>query len=536
MGLTLTALVARIPTLQAGQDYLAGLPRNHPAVATEELLLFLDTLSSHPPPPPGVALTLLEEAAPLLSTALAALSREYQDKPLPLATQEERHFQKVLTAWQKLDEAYAHCLASEQTRPLDAQSPARMALLLHRRLHYRSQILFEHYLARRELPAGLWLSLHPLYQQAERKQLIHTPVTVPGMADAPRTDCSTAYARALLVELASPYSHSLRSLNLILRWSGLWAPRVTLHAVSPAPEHKPSYLLNLDKDAPLLARNAHASHDAQLRCVDTSALEPLIQAALVQLRQRISPAQLGLGEENASHVIRLLEQLRRPWTQRAATRQFRRFAAQGSVHVAAGFEAMHFHISGTAYEQPDIAQTYSRREYEQLFTFRDPISPQRTVNTPLAVSHPLDEWTVINHSANGFRLARSSAGQKLIHGQLLALLPHDGEHFLLARATWLMQDAEEGLVIGVAMLPGMPRGIGLRLAEASGKVGRFQRAFLLPAVPAIHEEGSMVLPDGLYQASRTLEVDLGDNERGWVRMGNILHRGPGFDRISFTRL
>jgi hypothetical protein len=144
-----------------------------------------------------------------------------------------------------------------------------------------------------------------------------------------------------------------------------------------------------------------------------------------------------------------------------------------------------------------------------------------------------DEWDVLNHSANGFRLARSAAGLKLAHGQLLALCPHDGERFLLAQTSWLMQEQDGGLLAGVAVLPGLPEGVAVRLAGAQpGGSEQFERAFLLPAIPAIGEQASLVLPGDVYQASRVLEVHSGKGL--WqVRMKNILQRGIDFERISF---
>jgi hypothetical protein len=243
-----------------------------------------------------------------------------------------------------------------------------------------------------------------------------------------------------------------------------------------------------------------------------------------------------LGEETSSHVIQLLEHLSRPWTQSASPRKFRRFATEGIAQVAAGFEAMHFFISGREFVQPDSASAYSRGEFDQLFTFRDRADPGQSLNITPHISFPLDEWSVINHSANGFRLGRSNAGQKVTHGELLAVRPHDGEHFLLVHATWLMQEQSGGLIVGVAILPGMPSAIGVRLVVTGGGISdRYVPAFQLPPVPAIKEEGSLVLPAGMYQASRILEAYCGE-ETWQLRMLHVLQRGTDFDRISYQVL
>jgi hypothetical protein len=338
----------------------------------------------------------------------------------------------------------------------------------------------------------------------------------------------------MLIDIASPYSNSVRNLNLIRRWAASWAPLISIHQLEDDLE-VPPYVVELMKDAPLhpSAATDHLGSDA--RRFDTSRLGFQINHMLAQLRQRITPSQLGLGEETTSHVLQLLEHLQRPWTQQASPRRFRRFASEGTARVACGFDAMHFAVSGQEFVQPGMASTYSRGEFDQLFTFREQVLPGLKLNIRPTIEFPVDEWAVINHSANGFRLARTAAGEKITHGQLLAVCPHDGEHFLITQVTWLMQEHGGGLIAGLATLPGMPLAVGVRHLSVNGVHERYVRAFMLPAVPAIGEDASLVLPAGMYQASRTLEIICG--EECWqARMMHVLQRGTDFERVSYLPL
>ena len=257
---------------------------------------------------------------------------------------------------------------------------------------------------------------------------------------------------------------------------------------------------------------------------------------LAQLRQRMTPSQLGLGEETSGHVIKLLDHLSRPWTQAASPRRFRRFATAGNARVVSGFEAMHFHISGQEFVQSDAASAYSRDQFDKLFTFRDIANPGEKLNLRANTNFPVDDWSVINHSANGFRLARSSAGQRITHSQLLSICPHDGEHFLLAQASWLMEESDRGLLLGVSVLPGLPQAVAVRPVVAhDGIREHFCRAFVLPASPAINEDTSLVLPKNIYQASHILEFR-SDVKNQQVRLKHILQHGIDFDRCSFDLL
>lgn len=518
------------PDLQAGMAYLARLPLANPAAAEQQLMQFLDTLLAAPPDAADL-FALLEQARLPLCFVEEEMARLYHNKPLLLGDVEEAAFQQVVAAWRKMGKAYALCAQLEDADSSDPQHIVRVSTILHRCIYYSGMIILEHYRARRELPPGIWLDLHGYYETAEEWGVATHPVDDVLEQGSQSTHCTAAYATILLIEISSPYSHSVRDLNLIRRWSGMWAPLTSVHRIEAG--MTPSYVVELMQDAPLRPTRPDEQFGADVRRLDVARLGLQINQMLGQLRQRVPPSQLGLGEETSSHVLNLLEQVSRPWTLQGVARKFRRFQSTGTARVCLGFEAMHYAISGKEFVQPDAAQTYSRSQFETLFTFRQMADAAQQVTVHALPDFPMDTWEVLNHSANGFRLARSSAGQRMAHGQLLALCPHDGERFLLAQASWLMQEDNSGLLAGVAVLPGLPEAIAVRPGGIGpGASEPFVRAFLLPAIPAIGETGSLVLPPGLYQASRTLEVS--SSQGIWqVRMKNILQRGMDFERISF---
>lgn len=524
-----------IPDLQSGRNYLAQLPLANPALAEQQLMQFLDALLAAPPDP-GVLLKLLEQARVPMCFVEEEMARRYYNKPLILGDEAELSFQMVVSAWRKMGKAYSLCAQLEEPDHDNPQYTALMATLLHRCLYYTGMIILEHFRARRELPQGVWLDLHAYYETAEESGVAFTPVEDALENTLQATHCAAAYSTFLLIDIASPYSTSVRDLNLIRRWAGMWAPLISIHKLENDLE-EPPYIVELAKDMPLHHPQPSAGGlGADVRRLDTTRVALQIAYSLSQLHQRITPSQLGLGEETSGHVVDLLERLARPWSQSSSPRKFRRFPTNGIAQVASGFEAMHFFITGQQFLQPDSANAYSRKEFDQLFTFREQADLGQSLSIKPHISFPTDEWSVINHSANGFRLGRSCAGQKVMHDQLLAVRPHDGEHFLLVYVTWLMQEASGGLVVGVSTLPGLPAGIGVRHAVTGGAVSeRYVRAFQLPGVPAINEEGSIVLPSGMYQASRILEAYSG--ERKWqLRMMHVLQRGTDFERISYQAL
>lgn len=523
-----------IPNLEVGTAFLNRLPLANPVAAEQHLMQFLQALLEDPPDSSDL-FTLLEQVRLPLSFTEGEMAARYHNKALPLPDQEEDGFQRVIEIWRMMARAFASCAEQEEVDSTSPEYAAHIATILHRCIFYTGMVILEHYRARRELPPGAWVDFHGYYASAEEWGVANVPVVDALDHDQQITHCTAAYVTLLLTDVASPYSQSVRDLNLIRRWAGMWAPLVAIAVLDNELEEIPAFVVELMQDSGMHpTRSDEISADT--RRLDTSRLGTQLAQTLSQLRQRIPPSQLNLGEETNAHVTKLLTQLSRPWTQSAAPRKFRRFPSTGETRVAVGFEAMHFFISGKEFEQADSKQAYSRDQFNTLFTFRHMVEPAQKLTIEEAkLDFPCDQWEVMNHSASGFRLSRSSVGQKMLHGQLLAICPHDGEYFILAQSSWLMQEQEGGLIAGVAILPGMPTGVGVRHSVvARGGSDRFLRAFLISAVPAMGEEGSLVLPIGLYQASQLLDVA---SETIWqARMKNILQRGVDFERVSYERV
>lgn len=524
-----------IPDLQAGLGYLSRLVLDDPEIADRQLTRFLDTLLAMPPEPESL-FALLERTREPLAFAEAEIARIYHSRPVPLDIPEEEAFRQCVGAWRKMAAAYERCLPPGDGSGGGQHFLVRLATVLQRCLYYTGMLVFEHYRARRELPAGIWLDLHRYYRLAEAHGVDYLPVEDPLETDAPQMYCAAAYLVPLLTEIASPYSHDPREVNLIRSWAVMAAPLVLI-APQRGDRELPAYVIELAKDAPLHpAVNANELGD-DVRCLDSARLGLRIGQLLTLLHQRVPPQQLGLGDETTGKVIELLEQLRHAWGLEILPRRFRRFPAIGTAQVVADFPGMYFHITGDDFEQPDSANTYSRGAFDQLFTFREQSDPGMHLAFKPKSGFPPDDWMVVNHSASGFRLLRAAAGEALFHGQLLALKPHDGERYILAVVTWLMQEQTGELEAGVAVLPGVPQGVGVRILIPGTPSGeRFVRAFLLPALPAIREEASLVLPVGIYQASRELEVVHGNGRVSQLQMNHILQRGSDFDRVSYRAL
>lgn len=527
-----TAIRFAVGDLQTGSEIIARLPLTDPTQAELDLTRFLDSLLANPPDGETYFL-LLEQTRLPVAVITEELARRYLNKPLPLGDIEETIFQKVVALWQKTARAYAHCAEKDSPEADDPAHAQRVAMILHRCIQHTGMAIVEHLRARRELPWGLWLDLHGYYASAEEWGVDAVPVADPLEPRGRSTHCLAAYTSFLLIDMAGCYGLAARDLALVRRWAAYWSPLVSLAAAQPG-DMLPPYVIDLMQDVALRPA-AECLQTDNVRCLDTSRLAMQINLVTQQLRQRIPPAQLALGGDcSAGQCLRLLEHLARPWSQARAQRKFRRHASSGVARLCTGFDEMHFFVSGKEFEQPENVRLYSRRDYESLFAFRhqeDPLQPLQLRQEQLPFT--IDTWEVVNQSATGFRLVRSISGKKMAHGQLMALCPRDGERFLLARNTWLMQEKGGGLIAGIQALPGVPVATVARPLEADAQHhGLYHRAFVLPAVEAVGSEQSLIVPQGWFRSGRIVELY---TDGAWqVRLLHVLDEGADFERVSFA--
>lgn len=524
-----------VSDLQSGLDLIASLSLADSEAANIRINRFLDSLL-RAPPDAEIYLCLLERLPPIVAAVMGELGKRFVGKALPLAEKEETSFQEVVLTWLKVVRAYTHCAQIDSAKS-GAQNPQRMALILHRCIYFTGLVIGEHYRAKRELVPSLWLKLHGYYAKAEEWGVTNRNVAGCLEQSGPSINCTAAFLAPLLLELSGPYALSLQDLKWVLALAHHWSSLVFLRTAE-AEQALPPFMIDLGQDI-ALCPSLEGRRRRDFRLLDLSRLGLRLKQVRQQLNEGMPPDQLGLGSAvSAAQCKRLLDTLADPWSLSPKSRGFSRHQAVGTAKLDMGFPEMHYHISGKDFEQSASAKAYSRREIEAILTFRhrtDPGLPLQIL--PEGLNFKPDEWQVINQSAQGFRLMRTCLGRRLKHGQLISVCPHDGERFLLAQITWLMQERSGGLVAGVALLPGIPQAIAVRpLAQQAGNLELFSRAFLLPAVRAVGAEQSLVLPRGWFKPHHIVEIDsAGESDELWsARMVSMVSDGVDFERVGFS--
>ncbi|MBT0962140.1 hypothetical protein [Denitromonas iodatirespirans] len=489
------------------------------------------------PPSPELHFEVLETARSAIAFVQDELAKRYADHPLPPDSVEEATLDRVVRLWQELARSYAQIAQRDATREaLAAQRPT----LLQRRLHYSGNVLLEYFRAHRAVPKGLWLDFHAGYAVAEQQGVARTRVADPLNEIWKAQSSVEAYVAVLLVDLSNPFGRSQRELTWVCRWAQRFAPYCTLSL--PQEGEKPgTYALDLSRDHGLRPI-ATLSESPHLRRFDGSRLASQIQAVLTQFKQGVTPTSLGLGDDCSTEAGgRLLLSLYRPWGLASAGRRYTRRPTRGRLGLCTEWDAIGFYVLGKPFEPPKATAFNPLQTDIAAITFGEraeevPMQPEALKRLAIERGYIPQLWEIIDQSVGGFRLQSQPSAQRFEHHQLVAIRPPDGEHYLLAHISWLMYRPDGVMELGVHVMPGLPEGVAVRLIGLRAQANDpYRLGFLLPAVPALKAQPSLVLPGGWFHAQRIVELKMG-SETMQIRLTRLVTRGSNFDRAEFTTL
>ena len=458
-------------------------------------------------------------------------ARKYTARPLPLDSSESTLWRRTLGLWQELIDGYAACrVAREQG---DTALRDQGALIAQRSLRCTAYMMFEHYRIYRQVPAGMWKSLHRLYAVAEKGGYARAPVgdTVDGR-DADSSCCS-AYCHALLAHLANPFALSGRQMEFLARWIEKWSASVSLASQPLPPSAIPAISVDLAGNAGPTFADSGAGVET-LRHLDLEPISRTLRQTIASLKQGQTPAGLGLGEDAGQPGCEnLLMLLYIQWCRAGTGRGEQRTAVEVKTQVCLGAHAAHYFISGRAFRPPGAPR--SRREEDDMHLFGH-ISERTEQALASGQSSAVESWEIVNQSNSGFLcMLREPAAQiRISHNQLVAVRRSTSKVFYLGVVQWLRVEETSELLIGVRLFPAIARAVAAKASNfnAPSGVHGYERALLLPEMAVPATPATLILPLGWYQPGRV--VELAGEQNQVVKLVSVIEKGSDFDRCTVT--
>ncbi|MCX7180949.1 MAG: hypothetical protein NTX56_20010 [Proteobacteria bacterium] len=217
------------------------------------------------------------------------------------------------------------------------------------------------------------------------------------------------------------------------------------------------------------------------RWLETTALRNSLVARITLLEQGRAPADLQLGDDVTQPAAgQVLQRVLQRWCKGGAPRRHERHAASAGCSFIAGFEAVHYHLSGRQlFRAPSRNDATLRREREELETFGERSgqagSADNQDNSHVENWQIMDDWRLLDESATGLRIRRPlKEGVRIGAGLLIAVKTKDSQGFTLGNVRWALREGDDSLAAGIQLFPGQPRPVAIRTVESGAVRGAWR--------------------------------------------------------------
>lgn len=533
-------------TAAACEEWLTTVPMANAVQAQSKLLhqlhlLHRFTLS------PTERFSILEALRGSVCTVQDDAGKKFAGKPLPFAPHEQAALDSTLSVWHAMTIGYLRCfdaLCCGNTGVFSApllvaqhaqitshpELAGRAAKLAQRTLSVFADWQVDFLRGARLPDAPYWKMLHQVFSAAETLGVATRAVTDHVRHGVAHTSALAAYAECHLVSTANVYELPDRHLGWVVRWARRWGPKIAVLKAPPEDIRARAVPLWVDVESDLPASYVPQPSSGS-RWLETTELRKSLVARITLLAQGREPGELQLGDDvTQPSATLLLQRVLQRWCKGGAPRRHERQAVNADCSFIAGFESVHFHLSGNQlFRAPSRSDTELRREREEFETFGD--RDNRAGDAGNKNHAHVENWQVADESAGGMRITRPfKEGARIGAGQIVAIKTTDSQRFTLGNLRWVLREGDNSLAAGIQLFPGEARPVAVRVVESGASPWR--QGFLLPAIAAISETASVVVPAGTFRLDRSIEVMV-DQKPQVLKLLRVLDRGIEFERCNF---
>jgi cyclic-di-GMP-binding protein len=534
------------------QTWVDELPLMNMGETSRLLYQFVQELNRFQLPTPQ-RFQLLEIIRPVVLHVCQALGKHYLNQSLVLPEKARRVASLAQALQTHLAAGYKLVAVRGLRRINERDGKALVATAIHRAISAQTGNLVRSYQLYFPTPRHLWLELHQLFLLAEMNRLDAIEVRDTDFRDIESSSIKEAYARALLLSTAKP--NQLRQLEIasLYRATELWS---SLIDIKPAGEDADLFVFDLQMDRPPTYRT-HASVAAEnCRYIESRVLVGNLAAAV----SGQSPAGFSVPEGIPDN---LLVHLQQAWGA-LAERSFRRVGQTGPVDICLGLSALHSHLSGGMDFERMVRgsqlQVLAEGAHENPFLVARPkagaSAPQdddpwarafdgggRKMSGDMAMDAVditgitsqlrqqqeerdpkslFESFTCqkVNASPGGYCLEWVGASPASLRtGELVGVREFGQDEWAIGVVRWVKQLAHQGAQFGVELLAPRATPAAARALRKTGDAGNFMRAMLLPALHAIGQPATLLVPTVGFQQGGKVDMVAADES-----MRVVFHR------------
>ena len=478
---------------------------------------------------PETRLALVELYRQPVQQIARELQKRYLGLPLPLPDKARSVAEAVRLLHTELAYGYKHLVVAHATA-LPRPDPRVATLPIQRAIRHLTEVLFHSYTAYAAYPPGVWREIHALYRRAERMGLADIAVPDALNRTRPTQSSADAYKHALLLDFADPYHLPARLTARCDQYLDRYAGVAVLTALPAQYDPTCQFLIDMHADRAGVPYVEHAvpTPAEGFRLLNTIDLARQIHAHLTLLQQAGTPEPDGLAPEfYADGAGELLRRLIMAWGINPQRMYRRSTRTTTDVDVAVGLDACHYWLlggRGLLHSSNFIGPLPHRAQLSGI----DLTTPDAAVRPQ---SH--ESWQLEDESAGGMALRKKG----LVHapvrvGDLVAIRFLGDSEWGLAVVRWARSANPSDIEIGTQRLAPSAQAVVVQPEDGAG-ANEFVPALRLPALPALEQPGSLVVPRGLYRPQRSFHID--DGFRLYrIRGTQLVELTSAFERFQYT--
>lgn len=459
---------------------------------------------------------LLETYHPVITVLLDELQAVYAYSSLPLPPKQKEAFDLANHLLVQCGYAYKMMVLEKSGKSLFFNAKKSLPLALFRAMHYLRELMLQSYKTYYPVPIGVWQEMHSLYLYANEQGLLTD------VADAETSSSmQDIYIEVMMTSLADPYRLMFqevdRVLEILKQNRGLMDMRTDAEGLNP----QRLFVVALDSDqAPkVLIHGGRPPVGQILRVVDPGRLVEKIQQRLrAQSATGVSTAKSRATHDLADLTARLI----RLWGD-PPKRQFRRNPADSAVALCSGIKAItHF---------TDLASREDPEGDAQAIRDGDTIPLLKIPQDPMSQAIGVEQWHVLNQSANGLRMHRESGGSVSVTvGEVIGVRFMGGRTWNIGVVRWLTLLEGNALEFGVELVA--PAAISITIEPTIGSTGKPAPALMLFPLAPDAESDTVLTTAETFSDLREFELNAqGDLIR--VRAITLIERTSRFEMFQF---
>lgn len=446
-----------------------------------------------------------------------------------------------------------------KTFKVGERTPKYFAKATHRAISDSGQILLRSFQLYSQSPERAWIDVNQLYLMAEEHLIDGIAIEDQQARYVHKSSIRDAFIRVHLLGTAKPSNLRQQDLAQLYEATEYWCSAASLTSVD---DESALFIINLHRDRPGQYRqHIRDAQKASFRSLNT---QKLVQALKVHSSSP-NEAKVHVPEKtNESLLIHAIQSWGIHWQ-----RSFRRVPTDGGLSVCIGFSALHYFTAGMRdFDQVSLKMKPVLNEHGQIvdtgssmsddvwadafdaggsrmpdnagmnldaieFITKHQIEVEDEESSQPKTRYNSYKVTLINTSPGGYCLHWEGDVPSAIQaGELIGVQESGVRQWSIGVIRWIRHLRDQGTQLGVELLaPKAEVGIA-RLLQKTGSNGPQMRALVLPAIKAIAQPATLLLPRIPFRTGNKIEL-LHDELNGRYQLIKSLASTSSFSQFQF---